>query len=799
MQLKTKLLLTQLMLQNLITLIQAGNQEHKDVMAITQNSIGLLLNLIIFCSEYAKKRQDFINILIQINIIVELETVFYNVDNITNYFSLIYLLIVEDVLKKQHKCYQFLTHTICIYVSIRLGAQFYEKFTTHNFALFVLWQPLNHLIFYKDNQPNEIRKPSPTSLSQRQPNHNAHFSYAEQIQQNLIDEKSPQVERNINVALDEDLLNCLPYGLALIDTNFQIIKHNEKLMSYLMISESDQIMNHLDQLLSNAELNSVKTTPHTKQKPHIVPLRKLKQNSANHNQNNTAIKSNKTNWLSDRLKVNIQNKGSFQSSIHDTTNYSYVQFVMNEFLTKSHRQLNPSDNQSVASDQTRMFKFHVVKDFHVKKKHFQIKVYEVKLQTKTKDPAFLFIIENITDKEELKELTHRFKFQQALLNSFSHELRTPLNSSLPLLQILSKKIDDTLNDNYLQLAIISCRRLLFQINDILDYAQIECEDFKLNLNNFYASEIFEDLKGLFQQECSQKQIELILNFNDQIVIHSDKLRITQILVNLMNNSIKFTKQGGRIILSLKKRESQCIFSVWDNGEGISSEQMLALQNQFVQQSKGSIKMGLGLRVSKGIVKFLSEDGELQIKSEKGFYTVVSFSIEESVSTIVKEEESSIRDVEDLGSDSKNSAQRVYISSRKFLNHCECIQILIVDDVPFNHITLMALLQTYGYKADSAYDGDSAIKKVKQRQQNGCCKVYKIIFMDIEMPGKNGFIASSEISKLLKNERQKSIIVMCSAYNGQENAELAQQSGMNEIISKPISLDSLQTLLVKYFC
>ncbi|CAD8211162.1 unnamed protein product [Paramecium pentaurelia] len=783
MQLKTKLLLTQLILLNLISLIQSGRQEFKDLMIITQNSIGLLLNLIILSLEYVKKRENITNILIQINIIVQLEIVFYNIQNITNYFILIYLLIMQSALKKQNQYYQFITHTICLYVSIRLAAQFYVQFTTAQFILFILWQPLNHLILYKEKSINEIRKPSPTSLSQRQPNHNAHFSYLEQIQQNLIDDKTPHLERNINVALEEDLLNYLPYGLVLIDTNFQVIKHNEKLMSYLMISQTDQILNHLDQLLSNAQLNSIKTSPISKHKPHIVPLRKLKQNSASQYQCNTGFKSNQNYWLSDRLKINMQNKGSFQSSIQDACTYTYIQFVMNEFQNKSFIKINPSDNLSMASDQTHMFKFHVVKDLKVRKKHFQIKVYEVKLQTRTKDPAFLFIIENITDKEELKELTNRFKFQQALLNSFSHELRTPLNSSIPLLEILSKKIDETLNDNYLSLAIISCRRLLFQINDILDYAQIECEDFKLNLNNFKASDIFDDLKELFQQECLQKQIELILNYNTHIVIHSDKLRITQILVNLMNNSIKFTKQGGRIVLSLKKRDSQCIFSVWDNGEGISR----------------SNKMGLGLRVSKEIVKYLGGDGELQIKSEKGFYTIVSFQIEESASTIIKDEDSSIRDIEELGSDSKNSAQRVYISSRKFLSHCECNQILIVDDVPFNHITLMALLQNYGYKADSVYDGDSAIKKVKQKLYNVCCKVYKIIFMDIEMPGKNGFITSSEISKLLQNERLKCIIVMCSAYNGQENAELAYESGMNEIISKPISLDSLQTLLRKYFC
>ena len=83
-------------------------------------------------------------------------------------------------------------------------------------------------------------------MSPRQAIQNAQFSYAEQIQQNLIDDKTPRVDQHIKVAIDEDLLNCLPYGLALIDKNFQVINHNEKLMSYLMISETDQIMNNLD-------------------------------------------------------------------------------------------------------------------------------------------------------------------------------------------------------------------------------------------------------------------------------------------------------------------------------------------------------------------------------------------------------------------------------------------------------------------------------------------------------------------------------------------------------------------------
>ncbi|CAD8103079.1 unnamed protein product [Paramecium sonneborni] len=803
MQLKIKLLLTQLMLQNLISLIQSGNQESKDIMIVIKNAIGLLLNLVIFCLTYSKQREYIINSIVQFQIIFSLEIIFNNIHNINNYFLLIYLLQIEDILKNSIKCYQILTHLLCLYISIRMMIQFYYQFATFEFIQLVLWQPLNHVLIHLDKLPKVQSPISPNNSLQKQSNPHAHLSYVDhQQQQNLLDEKSPHPEKELNVALDEDLLNCLPYGLALIDKNYHVHHHNEKLLNYLMVQQTEQIVNSLDQLLSNAELNSFKTHFNTKYKSPIVPIRKLKQSSANHYQVGSGKTLNQTNWLSDRLKVNLKNKESFQSSIQNEMTYSYVQFVMNEFQSNIHRQMsNGQDSQSKESETTHMFQFHVVQDLKTKKKHYQIKVYEVKLQAKPKDPVYLFVIENITNKEELKELTFRFKFQQALLNSFSHELRTPLNCSLPLLQVLSQKIEENLYASFLLPAITSSKRLLLQINDILDYAQIECQDFKLNQDKFYVKELFNDLQELFQSECQQKQIELILNFNSQLQIYSDKIRITQILVNLMNNSVKFTKQGGRIVLSVKKRDNQYLFSVWDNGEGISSDQMLEMQNQnhIQQQQNVSNKLGLGLRVSKGIVKYLSGDGELQIKSEKGFYTVVSFYINEQTKIGIQEVGSSLKDIEEIGSNTKDSIQRVYVSSKTFLNQqCKCSQILIVDDVPFNHIALLALLSAYGWKAESSYDGDSAIRKVKQKLHSTCCKIFRLIFMDIEMPGKNGFIVSSGISEILHKEKQSTIIVMCSAYNGQENIQKAHESGMHEILSKPISLDALQTLLGKYF-
>ncbi|CAK93647.1 unnamed protein product (macronuclear) [Paramecium tetraurelia] len=250
MQLKTKLLLTQLMLQNLISLIQAGNQETKEMLVLTQNAIGILLNLIIFCLIYAKQKEDIINIVVQFQIIIQLEIIFYNVQSINNYFLLIYLLTIENILRNSNKCYQILTHLLYLYIFLRMMIQFYSLFALFEFILFVLWQPLNHTLLHLEKQPLEKNTTSPNTPPQKQANPIAHLSYGDQVQQDLLEEKSPHPEKNANVALDEDLLNCLPYGLALIDKNYHVLHHNKKLLHYLMVQSTDQIVNSLDQLLS---------------------------------------------------------------------------------------------------------------------------------------------------------------------------------------------------------------------------------------------------------------------------------------------------------------------------------------------------------------------------------------------------------------------------------------------------------------------------------------------------------------------------------------------------------------------
>ena len=155
-------------------------------------------------------------------------------------------------------------------------------------------------------------------------------------------------------------------------------------------------------------------------------------------------------------------------------------------------------------------------------------------------------------------------------------------------------------------------------------------------------------------------------------------------------------------------------------------------NRVTDTMSYSNKLGIGLKVSRGIVKHLSTNGDLIVKSQSGCYTSINFFVEDKFMKIcdeISEQETILR-----------------LASKNALKKCECSQILIVDDIPFNHIALIAILNNFGVISENAYDGFQAIEKVSERIRNSqCCKSYRIIFMDLEMPGKNGFQTSTEVN------------------------------------------------------
>ncbi|CAD8115261.1 unnamed protein product [Paramecium sonneborni] len=494
--------------------------------------------------------------------------------------------------------------------------------------------------------------------------------------------------------------------------------------------------------------------------------------------------------------------------------------------------------------------------------------------------VLLIIIKNITHKYKCQQLKDEQIIHHSLIKSFSHELRTPLNSCQQMLNLM--KIQDS-SDNfqeYIDIAQCSISLLIHQINDILDYASIQSDQFSYHITIFTLNEICDEIEHLYKLQMKQKKIEFKIQITDTLigkVVQNDKQRIIQLLVNILNNAIKFTQEGGCISLKIIEGDLfSVIFKIKDNGIGIEESKLSQIQNSIhdtiefgavLKSHQESRQQGLGLNIAAKLVQGLiqSQDNQLIISSRKNQGTVVQFKIQnllqnnllqshlftlQSVknnsyvdqyefkenklddSKLIKQNDSKIsfeRENQDLKSESYKYTPRLndfeeqpeiylpispqYFSDkqieyqRHLLNQQEsifskrqnsicikCIHVLIVDDIPFNQIALKMILKKFNIEADSAFNGFQAIEKVKQKLTQHC-STYKLIFMDIEMPGINGFQTSKQILELIS---KKLMIVICSAYDTQENIYEGQKLGITTFLQKPVKQDDLEVVLKKTF-
>ncbi|CAD8126362.1 unnamed protein product [Paramecium sonneborni] len=495
------------------------------------------------------------------------------------------------------------------------------------------------------------------------------------------------------------------------------------------------------------------------------------------------------------------------------------------------------------------------------------------------NPVLLIIIKNITSKYKCQQLRDEQIIHHSLIKSFSHELRTPLNSCQQMLNLMKYQSSTKNYQEYLDIAQCSITLLIHQINDILDYAAIQSFSFSYNIQNFTLNQIIEEIEHLYKIQMAQKSIEFKIEISEQLInksISNDKQRITQLLVNLLNNSVKFTQEGGTICLSIIEVNILYInIIVKDNGIGIDEHKLNQIQNSlhdtlefgaFMKSHSAIKQLGLGLNIAAKLIEGLveSKDNKLIINSKKSKGTIVQFQIEnyqyknqmsshlpnpqseklsfqrhqtqglldydEIIQTIKENPKiKNQKEYIDKDLDSYNNTSRLndldkqpqiflpvspcYFSnkfnySNEYLQNqqesqfptrqqsiCQnCIHILIVDDIPFNQIALKMILQKFSMEADQAFDGYQAIEMVKQKQQQHC-QTYKLIFMDIEMPGIDGFQTSKHILEITSNQ---TFIVICSAYDTQENLQQGRNLGINTFIIKPVKQDELGVVLNQVF-
>ncbi len=380
------------------------------------------------------------------------------------------------------------------------------------------------------------------------------------------------------------------------------------------------------------------------------------------------------------------------------------------------------------------------------------------------------MIQEVELSRELAEKSALAKSE--FLANMSHEIRTPMNGILGLLRILSSTNLDKKQQDYTQKALFSTNELLRIINDILDFSKIEAGKLEMESTPFTIHDICCELENFFGHTIKNKRLHCSMlegDFSTQVIL-GDPLRLKQVLVNLINNAIKFTEQGTitlEVQNTIEENLLQCQFKVSDTGIGLSDEQIGNLFSAFTQADTSVTRKyggtGLGLAICKNIVEMMH--GRIWVESTLGegssFFFTAYFPLADAGVT-----PSPCLDAEQ---------EKTPCSGH----------ILLVEDNQINQIIAEELLQSFGYTLDIANNGQEALDMLEENS-------YDIILMDIQMPIMDGLSATKAIRQ---QERFAALpIVAMSAHAMTGDKEKSLEHGMNDHITKPISPDILYTTL-----
>ena len=376
-------------------------------------------------------------------------------------------------------------------------------------------------------------------------------------------------------------------------------------------------------------------------------------------------------------------------------------------------------------------------------------------------------------KEEAREAQYRAeeasRAKSTFLASMSHEIRTPLNAINGFITLLKADEQDSHKSKQLSIIQEASGILTDLISDILDLSKIESGRFEVNMNDFQPDQLFIQIIELYQAKAEEKNIKIELSCNstldEVLTLHSDPLRIRQVLNNLLSNAIKFTPKDGFIRVEIKYTKHNLNIKVEDSGIGIDEKNLERIFEPF-QQSDVDIEStyggtGLGLAICQQIAKHLG--GALTVASSLGHGSSFSFSVPVRVGSAVTEVK----------------PQKRAATPEKINAH-----ILVAEDVRANQMFISMVLKRYMITFDIANNGEEAVALAKTKK-------YDLILMDENMPKMNGIEAMKLISKEEKKSREKHTQVIALTANAlQGDKERLMAEGMDGYLSKPIDPDEL---------
>lgn len=372
--------------------------------------------------------------------------------------------------------------------------------------------------------------------------------------------------------------------------------------------------------------------------------------------------------------------------------------------------------------------------------------------------------------EEAKDIANQAdKAKSEFLSMMSHDIRTPMNTIIGFTEIAKQNLDNTEKlKACLERITISSNHLLSLVNDVIDVSKIESGKLQMNEENCSLKSIIDNICQIMQAQCIEKNIRIRTDYSmlEDDNVSCNKLRLNQILINIVNNAIKYSKRDGKVDISViqftAENDSQiiCEFHIKDEGCGMSPEFLnrvtMPFEREQTELNKTIAGSGLGLSITKSLTEMMN--GSINFESKLNEGTEVVITIPFSVPSLIEFEEE-----EDL--------------IPNFGNY----RVLLVDDNEEHREIIVNTLSEVGLKIDEASEGKLAINKLLAKKPG----YYDLILMDIVMPVMDGYEATREIRKLDNSKLADIPIVAMTANAYAQDKAKAFESGMDAYVTKPI--------------
>ena len=399
----------------------------------------------------------------------------------------------------------------------------------------------------------------------------------------------------------------------------------------------------------------------------------------------------------------------------------------------------------------------------------------------------LYLRENERAKRVAEKVEEMSKAQSQFFSNMSHEIRTPINTIIGLNEmILREDVSDEVAEDAANIQAAG-KLLLHLINDILDMSKIESGQMELKPVDYHAGDMLSEIVAMLWIRAKDKGLEFHVNVAPDIPakLYGDEVRIKQILINVLNNAIKYTKEGS-VTLSVQcaKRSGDdisIVYSVTDTGMGIKKESIPYLFTAFkrVDEEKNRYIEGTGLGLS--IVKQLVDMMKGNITVNSVYTKGTTFNIE------IPQKAVSGDYLGELDIEKHHSLNRHKEYIQKF--EAPDARVLVVDDNESNLLVVTKLLRSTGVKLDTATSGKDALQKTLDNK-------YDVIFMDHLMPEMDGIECEHKIRSQTGGMCREAKITALTANAGEDVRQMFRKEGFDGYLEKPVTGDALENELVR---